>query len=162
MTGPATPVFAASHVSRPAGVFLVIGCCSVVAGGMVAAVTGPWNLDYGSWLAAYLVLVCGVAQCAIGVAQAWLTGLPITSALEWTQVSCWNLGNAAVIAGTLASVPVLVDAGGVLLALTFGIAALVFRRPAPRLIGWVYRGVLAVLFVSIPIGIVLAHLRDTR
>ncbi len=49
---------------------VVLGALFIVLGGLVAAVTGPLDLVQGSWLAAYLVLVCGVAQFAIGTMQA--------------------------------------------------------------------------------------------
>ena len=45
------------------------GICSVALGGLVAAVAQPLDLAHGSWLAAYLVLVGGVAQGAMGQAR---------------------------------------------------------------------------------------------
>lgn len=156
-----TSVTRTGFTGYPARVFFVVGSCCVVLGGLVAAVTGPLELDKGSWLAAYLVLVCGVAQCAIGTAQARLAGRPIPPARGWSQLTCWNLGNAAVIAGTLIGVPVIVDAGGALLAITLGIALHAARHAVSGLAGWAYRWVLVVLLVSVPIGVVLAHLRDT-
>ena len=51
---------------------LAAGGVSIVAGGVVAAVTGPTDWDHGSWVAAFLVLVAGVAQLGVGAGQAQL------------------------------------------------------------------------------------------
>jgi hypothetical protein len=145
----------------PGRMFVVTGSGCVVLGGLVAAVTGPLELAKGSWLAAYFVLVCGVAQVAFGTVQVRLAGPSIPPARAWAQLTCWNLGNAAVIWGTLTGVPVIVDAGGALLVIGLGIAFLVSRPAGPRLAGRVYRCVLVVLLLSVPIGLALAHLRHT-
>jgi len=71
----------------------------------------------------------------------------------------------AVIAGSLTGVPVLVDAGAVLLVtgLVIALAHAVRRAPpVPRLVGWPYRCLLAFLMISAPVGAVLAHLRSSR
>ena len=109
-----------------------LGTALVVAGGLVAAVTGPLDLARGSWLAAYLVLVCGVAQCCLAAQDRVLHDAGASPARLRTTLAGWNLGNALVIAGTLAVAPVVV---------------VLFR------IG------LGLLMVSIPVGLVLAHLR---
>ena len=142
----------------------VIGGGAVVWGGLVAAVTGPLELDHGSWMAAYLVLVGGVAQYAMGRARSWRQdGL---RRWGWAQVGCWNLGSALVIAGTLAGEPPLVDLGSTLLVVALVIAlraaSLGARTSAARvpwLLELVYRVLLLVLAVSIPVGIVLSYLR---
>ncbi|MBS7547854.1 hypothetical protein [Dietzia massiliensis] len=36
--------------------FVLVGLTAIIAGGLVAAVTGPTGFDEGSWVAAYLVL----------------------------------------------------------------------------------------------------------
>lgn len=138
---------------------LWLGSALVVIGGLVAAVTGPLNLARGSWLAAYLVLVCGVAQSVMGLAREYLGGRRLAPRWAWTQLLCWNAGNAAVIAGTLSRVPVLVDLGGAVLLVALGIALQASRRPSHRVLGWAFRGVMVVLVVSIPIGLVLASVR---
>ena len=98
---------------RPESILFIVGSCCVVLGGLVAAVTGPLKLDHGSWLAAYLVLVCGAAQCAIGIAQPQLAALPVRARSYWIELICWNVGNAAVITGTLAGLPIVADLGGI-------------------------------------------------
>ncbi|GAA2111621.1 hypothetical protein GCM10009841_34540 [Microlunatus panaciterrae] len=143
----------------------VLGACCVVLGGAVAAATGPLVLHKGSWLAAYLVLVCGVTGCAIGAMQTRV-GRPVSAVVARTQLACWVLGNAAVIAGSLAAIPGIVDGGGVLLVIALGIALHAVRpkaRPSvgdvvSRSAGWAYRLLLVVVLLSVPVGLVLAHL----
>ncbi|HEY8473153.1 MAG TPA: hypothetical protein VIL37_11050 [Natronosporangium sp.] len=149
--------FAGSSIglARPDRVLVWLGAGCVVLGGLVAAVTRPLQLTDGSWAAAYLVLVCGVAQYVMGR----VLGLPaVPGKPGWSLVAVWNLGNLAVIAGTLLEVPAIVDAGAVLLVAALGLAWLA-GRAVPRPVGWLYRGMLLVLLVSIPVGVVLAHLR---
>src|SRR5664280_2796146 len=52
--------------------FAAVGAACIVAGGLVAAVSAPAPSEHASWAAAYLVLVVGVAQAALGVGQALL------------------------------------------------------------------------------------------
>ncbi|MCE5292393.1 MAG: hypothetical protein LLG14_24605, partial [Nocardiaceae bacterium] len=53
-------------VRQHADALVVLGMSQVILGGLVAAVTRPLALTHGSWLAAYLVLVGGVAQYTMG------------------------------------------------------------------------------------------------
>ena len=142
----------------PAG---VLGTVSVVAGGLVAAVTGPLQLAHGSWAAAYLVLINGVAQVALGKAQAALAPRAPSRAVLAAQLAAWNLGGAAVIGGTLVRMPLIVDVGGLLLviALALMVRTVRGRTTAPRWALWTYRLLLIIVLVSIPIGLVLAHIR---
>lgn len=160
----------------PATVLIVVGALCIVAGGLVAAITGPLDLFRGSWLAAYLVLVCGVAQFAMGTVElGHATGhASVPRGTGWTQVVCFNVGNAAVIVGTLTREPFVVDGAGVLLLVTLGIALYGARSSATHSLGalagftadswvsgfltWVYRVFLVLLVISLPVGAVLAHL----
>lgn len=147
-----------SLADRPESLLFIVGSCCVVVGGLVAAVAGPLKLDHGSWLAAYLVLVCGAAQCAIGIAQPQLAAVPVRARAYWIGLICWNVGNAAVIAGTLAAVPIVVDIGGVSLLIPLVGTIRVVRTSSRRLLSLAYRAVIGILIVSIPIGLALAHL----
>ncbi|MGO1968418.1 hypothetical protein, partial [Corynebacterium casei] len=90
---------------------MIIGGVFVLLGGAVAAVTSPLGIEKGSWLAAYLVLVAGVPVYLVGQFIAhWLAGRG-----GWALLIGWNLGNAAVIVGSLLSLPLLVDVGGIVL-----------------------------------------------
>lgn len=163
--------------ANPARWLVLLGAAQVIFGGLVAAVTGPLNLDTGSWLAAYLVLVGGVAQYAMGRAGDWFGHRPGSKSMG-ARVAGWNGGNAAVIIGTLVMAPVLVDAGGLALVIVLigefrgllrsGVETAVDGRTfdwaaaTPRLTSAarvVYLALLGVLAVSIPVGLAMAHFR---
>lgn len=140
---------------------LVAGGASVVAGGLAAAVTGPTRWTEGSWVAAFLVLVAGVAQLGIAAGQAYLTGAAPSAAFVAAQCAMWNLGCAAVITGTLLGSPLIVSAGSaplLVVLVTSMIAAR--RRPTPHSVAaFAYRLLLLVVIASIPIGIALSFAR---
>src|SRR5699024_3633766 len=92
--------------------FAVIGTGCIIAGGLVAAVTGPLGFEDGAWVAAYLVLVAGVAQVGLGAGRVLLVNQPPNARIRNLLLACWNLGNVAVLAGTLAELTALVVAGG--------------------------------------------------
>lgn len=143
---------------------LGLGYGSVVLGGLVAAVTDPLDLARGSWLAAYLVLVGGVAQIIFG----WVPGTLGNPVRSWAQVVLWNVGNLVVIAATLAERPIGVVVGSVLLVAALLIALRgwwhwreggVDRGTWGRILTWAYVSLLVLLAVSIPVGIALSLLR---
>lgn len=136
---------------------LALGGVGVVAGGLVAAVTSPLDWTKGSWAAAYLVLVVGVAQYVMGRMR---PAGPRPDRVGWGQLAGWNLGSALVIGGTLAATPLLVDLGSVLLVVALVLALLAAAPGRSGLVGHAYRAMLLVLAVSIPVGIVLSHLRN--
>lgn len=146
-----------AHTALP---FLAIGTGCVIAGGFVAAVTAHAPTEHTSWAAAYLVLVAGAAQVALGAGQALLARHRPSARLVVGELLAWNLGNAAVIAGTVAGVTAAVDVGGAALvvALMLMLAATTGRRRTGWPL-WVFRGVVVVVLVSIPVGLVLAELR---
>ena len=125
----------------------------IVAGGCVAAINSATPFAHGSWVAAYLVLVGGVAQ--VGLAS----GRPPSSRrLSRAELALWNGGNAGVVAGVLAGLPGLVSLGS--LALLIGLLgfALDARRAALRRRGLkllLDAGVVA-LAVSVVVGSALA------
>lgn len=163
---PPRPLAAAPPArAEPAGAMLATGLAAVVAGGVVAAFADPLDLYRGSWLAAFLVLVVGVAQAAMGLDRT--LGAGTTGRAGWLQWGGWNLGSALVVAGTLTARPWLVDVGSIALvaALVLALAGHRAGRPSgrsrPR--GWRtgYPILLLILTVCIPIGIVLSHLRHS-
>lgn len=162
MTASAEGVRGQSPRLDPATVLTAVGAGSVVLGGLVAAFTGPLELARGSWLAAYLVLVGGAAQYTMGRARSPRSDMSPPQRSSWAQVGCWNGGNALVIGGTLAGAPPLVDLGSALLvvALVIAFRAACSGRLSP-LIDRAYRAMLLVLALSIPVGVVLSHLRHS-
>lgn len=146
----------------PAGrPFVVIGSTSVVIGGLVAAVARPAGFELGSWLAAFLVLVGGVAQIALGVGQGWMAAEAPSRRTVVAEAALWNLALVATIAGTLAAVPALTTIGGILLvAALIGFFRAVDGRGAVARWPWLlYRAVIVVVVISTPIGLALAWIR---
>src|SRR5699024_650605 len=109
------------------------------------------------WLVAYLVLVVGVAQYALGLGQARLAARApslLFIALEWFV---FNLGNAGVIAGTLAGHFHWVVAGSILVIiamLAFAWGALGNRHHPLWRVG--YYALVALIFASALVGLVLS------
>jgi hypothetical protein len=146
--------------------FFGVGTAAVVAGGLVGAASATAPSEHASWAAAYLVLVVGVAQIALGAGQAALSARAPSVRTVRIEAIGWNLANAAVIAGTLANVPALVYAGGALLAIVLAGFVLVARDARPvfggrRWPAYVFRAIVVVLLISIPVGLVLATVRGT-
>lgn len=143
--------------------FALIASAAVVAGGIVAAVAHPTGFELGSWLAAYLVLVVGVAQLALGGGQAWLAASTPDTPTIIRQALLWNIGAAGVIGGTLLSSPAVTTLGGLVT-----VAALVAFLVGVRRLGSVpkwapllYRGVAVFVLGSIPVGLFLSWVRHT-
>ena len=143
----------------PVWPFLAIGVSAVIAGGLLSAVTARNASYHSAWVVAYLVLVVGVAQVALGAGRASVVGAVPRAARVALEVSLFNLGSAGVIAGTFTGLAVLVDAGSVLL-----VAALVLLVAASRgsqaqrwrTVG--FRTLIGFLMLSVVVGIVLAHI----
>lgn len=136
-----------------------LGVAFVVAGGLTAAVTGPLKLAKGSWLAAYLVLICGVAQCLLSRQAETLGREPPDRDHPWVRPAAWNAGNSLVVLGALSSRPLVADAGGVLLLGGLVLAAIETRRATRRRPAMIVRVVHGLLATSVPVGLTLSHLR---
>lgn len=143
--------------------FALIGVLCVLSGGLVAAVTAPKPTEHSTWAAAYLVLVGGVAQIGLALGQAMFSARTSTRLVAVQSVG-WNVGNAAVLGGTLLGVTVLVDAGCALLVMALvllgrGVSP-AGARPAAGGAKWYlygYRLLVLILLISIPVGLVLAR-----
>ena len=141
--------------------FRVAACIWVITGGLVAAVTSPLGLEHGSWAAAFQVLVGGVLQAGLGIAQQALAARRPSRRILGAELLTWNLGSLAVIAGTVLASPWVVDGGGLMLVVTMALMIRAVGRGAkgPAWALWTYRALLVLTAVSIPIGLLLAHLR---
>lgn len=141
--------------------FVVAGTISVIAGGLIAALTRPTGFTLGPWVAAYLVLVGGVAQIALGGGQALLAERPPPAALVRLEFVVWNLAVAAVLVGTLVPVVTVTMVGGVVTggALVLFLGGVRRVRSSPRWALNLYRGVGLFVLLSTPVGLVLAWLR---
>lgn len=140
--------------------FVLFGLVAIVAGGLVAAVTRPTDFEPGPWVSAYLVLVAGAAQLGLGVGQALLAVEPPSVRRRAWQLLTYNLANLTVLVATLGENPPGVVAGSVVLLgalvlfLTVGFRARTAQWPLV-----VYRVLIGLLALSIPIGVVLSVLR---
>ena len=155
-----TVLRAAPNRIQLAAAFLLIGGVCVIAGGLTAAATAPAPTEHASWAAAYLVLVAGAAQIGLGVGRAWLADRRPSPGRLVAELASWNLGNAAVIAGTLSGLTAVVDLGGGLLVVALGSLLAAVRHH--RRSGWpftLYRALIVLVLVSIPIGLILAELK---
>src|SRR6185437_2244306 len=95
--------------------FAALGTACVVAGGLVAAAVATAPSQLGSWAVAYLVLVGGVTQVALGAGPALLASRPPGRRAVAAELAGWNAGNGAVLAGTLLGAAWLADVGGAVL-----------------------------------------------
>lgn len=145
-------------VSRPrsaAAPFVAAGAAWVIGGGLVSAAMAPAASYHSSWAVAYIVLVAGVAQAALGLGQAALAGRDLGARTRRTQLVAWNLGNAAVLAGTLLDVAPVLYVGCALLVGTLVLVLHGVRHAAPGRLLLTVRVIVVVLLVSMPVGIVL-------
>lgn len=130
----------------------------IIAGGLVAAVNSAAPFAHGSWLAAYLVLVGGVAQLALGVGPLLLPAPWSSGPLVRAQLLLWNAGTGLVAVGVLTDVTAVVIGGSVVV---LGALACFARNAGParepgrgRVLA--YRVVIAVLAISVITGIALS------
>lgn len=126
------------------------GAALVVAGGLVAAANSATPFAHGSWLAAYLVLVGGVAQVALCL------GAPAPAGLR-ARMLLWNAGTILVPAGVLSGLLGLVAAGSAALLVALASFASASHRTGRRGASVLaYRGLLAALALSVAVGVALA------
>lgn len=147
---------------------LVAGVACIVGGGAVAAAVAPAPTEHGVWAVAYLVLVGGIGQLALGLGQALLAPVVPDRRSLLAQLAGWNVGNALVIAGTIFGASAAVDVGGALLVVVLVLASLgvrgAHRTDGGLVARWplhAFRIVLLILLVSIPIGLVLERIHPT-
>ena len=143
--------------------FVGPGSALIVAGGLVAAVDAARPFAHGSWLAAYLVLVGGVAQIGLGAGRLALPAPPPPARSWRLQSICWNTGNAAVAGGVLAGSLTVVVVGSVPLLVALGGFAGGARAawPLARVHTLAYEAFVLMLAVSVVIGCVLADATPT-
>lgn len=135
--------------------FAAIALLAVVVGGLVAALTGPLSWPDGSWAAAYLVLVVGVAQLVLAAGRVWLPEhLTATPSRLWVELAAWNLGSLAVLVGTMVESVSTVALGSLVLLGALASWAEAARRPREghRLVATGYLLFLAFLIVSVLVG----------
>ncbi|MGH3970566.1 MAG: hypothetical protein ACRDTV_21215 [Mycobacterium sp.] len=137
--------------------FAIAGAVSVIAGGLLAAViAAPAPTRHDVWAVAYLVLVLGVSQIVLGAGQVLLASTPPTARMVAVMAVAFNAASIAILVGVITDQIVVFDAGAVLLIVALVLFFHGVRHGARR--GWplyAYRLFVAVLVVSIPIGLLL-------
>jgi hypothetical protein len=135
--------------------FVVCGGILIVAGGVVAAVDSAAPFAHGSWLAAYLVLVGGVAQILLAGGRAAIVS---GSGRSRGRLVLWNVGSLAVPAGVLADASAWVTAGSVALLCALALFAQTGFQPAPgrRAQAVAYLVLVVSLAASVVVGSALA------
>lgn len=148
-------------MNRSAIPFAVIAGLSIIAGGLLSAVTAFWPSYTASWVVAYVVLVVGVAQLALGAAQAWLAAEPPSTSLVVAEIITFNLSNLATIIGTLLGWIVLVYIGAALFVIALALFTWGMRIAKPGYLWLVYgfRAIVVILIVSAGIGMVIASIK---
>lgn len=124
----------------------------------MSAAAAPNSSYLGMWAVAYIVLVAGVAQVLLGLCQAVLTAGDVSAKVRQIELWCWNLGNAAVVAGTLLNVPILLYLGCVALIVVLVLVLRAIAHVPANGVVWTVRIVVAILLVSMPTGIVIQAL----
>jgi hypothetical protein len=145
-------------LDRATVMFLASASVLIVAGGAVAAVDSAAPFRHGSWLAAYLVLVGGIAQGVLGAGRLALQAAPLTRARLSAQLALWNAGSLVVPAGVLWDAQTLVTAGSAALLCALALFAVDARgrARAARARAVVYLAIVVGLAVSVVIGSALA------
>lgn len=139
---------------------LLVALVSVIAGGLLSAVTAHAATRSASWAAAYLVLVGGVATGGLAAGRALLSSPFPRPARLWVEFALWFAGNAFVLVGTLLSPRWLVEVGsGLLVASLASLVAGDRGGTGPVVARRLFLALVTVLLVSIPVGVFLSHLR---
>jgi len=142
--------------------FFATGALAIIGGGIASAIAAQAPNYLASWAVAYLVLVVGVAQIALGAGLTELAqGNPANHSLL-SIFALFNLGNAGVLAGTLLQDQsshsiFLVDLGSLLLAGALLLGIGIARGAPPSRLRLLYYLLAIGLLISMFIGILLAH-----
>lgn len=147
------------HVHRSAVPFVILGTLSLLVGGLLSAVSAAAPSYTAAWAVAYLVLVGGVVQLALGIGQARLAPTAPSAAVIAAQAVAFNAANAAVLAGTAIGMAWLVDAGAAVLvtALALFVWGVRGATAGNRWLLYGFRLVVVIVLVSAPIGLIIAH-----
>lgn len=150
--------------------YLIVGVACIVAGGLLAAATAYVTTQKTAWATAYIVLVGGIAQIGLGAAVAWLAPVAPRRAAWWAFAG-WNLGNAGVLAGQLAAILPLTYLGTAVLVVSLILVLVSVRTGRVTVVDgravrhvahpgvlWAFRGLVVLLAVTMPIGVILAQI----
>lgn len=152
-------VAASSKVWGAGFPFLAVGTAAIIFGGLFSAATARGASYHSAWFVAYVVLVVGVAQAALGLGQWRLASMPLSAKVIAGELLVFNLGNVGVITGTLLASPIWVDVGSALLVVALSWFGWSVRAPRRRGLPLrAYSTLVVLLLVSVVVGVFLAHL----
>lgn len=145
----------------PAAPFTAMGTGCVAGGGLVSAVTAPAPTEQSAWAVAYLVLVAGLSKILLGIGRTVLSSARPARGRIATELVAWNAANAAILAGTLERQPLLLYVGAAALLTSLGMLVEGGHGSSetPRWLLPAFRFLVALLAVSVPVGLLLAALR---
>lgn len=138
---------------------LVPGAVAVITGGLIAAGVAHDPTSATVWLAAYLVLVVGVAQLALAIGQALLASPTVSIARIRLESVLFNVGSAGVIVGTIGGVFVPVLFGTLLFFGALGAFLRTVRATVGDCVAHAYRALIALLSISALVGVLLSAAR---
>ena len=138
--------------------FAIVGTAAIIFGGLFSAATARAASYHSAWLVAYLVLVVGIAQLALGLGQWWLASAPLRPAAMLVQLVTFNAGNAGVIAGTLLASSLWVNIGSAFAAIGLVLFGRAVRSPRQRgAVLWSYLALVVLLLLSVIVGLIFAN-----
>lgn len=143
--------------------FVTLGVLAILAGGFLSAFSAKKPSRLVSWASAYLVLIVGLAQAAIGMILYAVVSDPVVYLVVIGFVT-YNLGSAAVVTGTLLKkrdekYRWLVDVGGGLLVVSMLSLAMLVQK---AVLSWQLVAlyiIIVVILVTMPLGLVLSRRR---
>lgn len=141
----------------------ILGAIAIVAiiiGGIYAAFSAQHPSEFALWATAYLVLVVGIMQLSF-VGSLYAVTKRSFEKIAVLAFAIYNLGNLCVLYGTYlkgnsSSSTLLVNSGGVLLALSMVLLLYAVRHAKKTRLLYAYYVLICVILVSMPIGLVLA------
>lgn len=136
--------------------FTVLGVVAIVAGGVIAAAVAHRPTQHLVWMVAYLVLVVGVVQYALGAGQVSLSVKAPNPGKAWKQWSLLNVGHVGVIAGTLSGSLILVCAGTACYDAAIVWLVLAVRSAQRGMQLNAYRGLVLIMLISSLVGLALS------
>ena len=139
----------------PATPFRITGIIAILVAGVVAAAIAHHPTMPLVWMVAYLVLVAGVVQYALGTAQAALMRQPLAMPVLWGLWLLLNVGQLLVVVASLQGNFMLLLAGTLLYDLAMLWFALTVRNGQSGLLRIGYWILVIVMFISSLTGVVL-------
>lgn len=143
--------------------FVTLGVLAILAGGFLSAFSAKKPSRLVSWASAYLVLIVGLAQAAIGMILYAVVSDPVVYLVVIGFVA-YNIGSAAVVTGTFLKKREekyrrLVDVGGGLLVVSMLSLAMLVQK---AVLSWQLVAlyiIIVVILVTMPVGLVLSRRR---